>query len=234
MEQFSRNEIIIGKEGQEKIEKTKVLLVGVGGVGGFTLEALARAGVGKIDIIDADTISKSNINRQIIALHSTLGMKKVDVAYNRAKDINPNLIMNTYDFFYGENTMDKINYHEYDFIIDCIDTVPSKLLLIQKAKEFNKPIICSMGCGNKLDPTKFQITDISKTTVCPLARTIRQKLRQMGIKDVKVLFSTEEPQTLDKAFDKNTAKAIPGSISFVPSVAGLLLSSYVINKIIRN
>ena len=224
MEQFERLKTLIGENSLEKLFNSKVIVFGVGGVGGHVIEALARSGINKIDIVDNDIINITNLNRQIIALHSTINKAKVDVMKDRILDINPKAEVETYKLFFDESTKDVFNFSQYDYIIDAIDSVKSKLLLIECAKEKNVPIISSMGTGNKLDPTKFQITDISKTSVCPLARVVRVELKKRGIKNLKVLFSTEPPF-------KNGDRT-PSSISFVPPVAGLIISGEVIKDII--
>ena len=224
---FSRNEILIGKEKQNIIANKTVAIFGIGGVGSYVVESLARCGIKELIIIDSDTISVSNINRQIIALHSTIGKYKVDVMKERVLDINPNIKISTYKtFIENGNSKDILNSHNIDFIVDAIDTVSSKLELIKHAKELNIPIISSMGTGNKLDPSKFEIVDISKTSVCPLAKKIRKELKSQNIKNVKVLYSKEEPK---KELDSKTI----GSISFVPSSAGLLITSHIIKEFIK-
>lgn len=224
---FSRNEILIGKEKQNIIASKTVAIFGIGGVGSYVVESLARCGIKELIIIDSDTISVSNINRQIIALHSTIGKYKVDVMKERVLDINPNIKISTYKtFIENGNSKDILNSHNIDFIVDAIDTVSSKLELIKHAKELNIPIISSMGTGNKLDPSKFEIADISKTSVCPLAKKIRKELKSQNIKNVKVLYSKEEPK---KELNSKTI----GSISFVPSSAGLLITSHIIKEFIK-
>lgn len=231
-EQFSRTELLIGKEGIEKLSKSRVAVFGIGGVGGYVVEALVRSGIGAIDIIDNDTVCESNINRQIYATTKTLGKNKVDVAKERILEINPNIKVKTFQMFFTPQTADEFDFSNYDYIVDAIDTVVGKLSLIEKAKEFNIPIICSMGAGNKLDPTKFEVADISKTSVCPLARVIRTELKKRKIKDVKVVYSKESPIKPNSTLNPQTNKQIPGSIAFVPSVAGLIIAGEVINDII--
>lgn len=228
MEIFQREEILIGKENVKILNNKKVLLFGCGGVGSFILEALVRAGVGTIDIVDKDVVDITNINRQLIATYDTIGKDKVEVAKVRALSINPNIIVTTYKIFFDENTTE-IDFSKYDYIIDAIDSVKSKIEIIKRAKEANIPIISSMGTGNKLDPFKFEIKDISKTTVCPLAKVIRKELKNMKIAKVKVLFSTEEPRPPQKSEDG----IIQGSISFIPSVAGLMIAGEVIKDMIN-
>lgn len=223
-EELIRTEKLIGKENIEKLNQAKVAIFGVGGVGGFVLEGLVRSGIGNIDIYDKDIIDISNINRQIIALHSTIGKDKVEIAKQRALDINPNIHINAYKIFYGEDTSSEVNFADYDYIIDAIDTVKSKLELIKRAREADVKIISCMGTGKKMDPTRFEITDISKTSVCPLAKIIRKELKKENIHHLKVLYSKEEPI-------KNNEN-VTSSISFVPSVAGLMIAGEVIKDII--
>lgn len=228
MEIFQREEILIGKENVEILNNKKVLLFGCGGVGSFVLEGLARAGVGTIDLVDKDVVDITNINRQLIATHATIGRDKVEVSKERIVSINPNAKVNTYKIFFDETTTE-IDFSKYDYIIDAIDSVKSKIEIIKRAKEANIPVISCMGTGNKLDPFKFEIKDISKTTVCPLAKVIRKELKNLRISKVKVLFSTEEPRPPKKSGDG----IIQGSISFVPSVAGLMIAGEVIKDMIN-
>lgn len=234
MDKYSRTELLIGKDGLNKLKESGVAVFGIGGVGGYVVEALARSGVGKIALIDNDTVCDSNINRQIIATTKTLGRNKVDVAEERILDINPNIKVEKYNLFYTPQTADEIPFEEYNYIVDAIDTVVGKLSLIEKAKEYNLPIICSMGAGNKMDPTKFEVSDISKTSVCPLAKVIRQELRKRKIKDVKVVYSKELPVKTQVKLESidSTKKQAPGSISFVPSVVGLIMAGEVIKDLI--
>lgn len=222
---FRRSIPLIGEAGIAKLNDSHVCVFGVGGVGGFVVEALARCGIGEITIVDFDTINDSNINRQIIALHSTLDKKKIDVLEDRIKDINPKCIVHKYDTFVNADNINDFDFKSFSYVADCVDNVTAKLAIISKAKEFSIPVISSMGTGNKLDPKRFQITDISKTTVCPLAKVIRLELRKRDIKGVKVLFSTEEPI---KSSD------FIASISFVPSSAGLLIAREVILDLLNN
>lgn len=228
--QFSRTKLLIGDDGIKKLNNAKVAIFGVGGVGSYVLEALTRAGVGNIIIVDNDVISESNINRQIIATHSTIGKDKVEVAKNRALDINPNVKINAFKVLYN-NENNNIIDKSVDYIIDCIDTISSKIDLVVMAKKLNIPIISSMGAGNKLDPTKFEVTDISKTSVCPLAKIMRKELRNRNIKNLKVVYSKEEPIKVSMVNEEN--KKVPGSISFVPSVAGLIIASEVVKDILK-
>ncbi len=233
-EQFSRTELLIGKEGIEKLSKSHVAVFGIGGVGGYVVEALIRSGIGAIDIIDNDTVCESNINRQIYATTKTIGKNKVDVAKERILEINPNIKVKTFQMFFTPQTADEFDFSNYDYIVDAIDTVVGKLSLIEKAKEYEVPIICSMGAGNKLDPTKFEVADISKTSVCPLARVIRTELKKRKIKDVKVVYSKEPPIKPNSTLNSQTNKQTPGSIAFVPSVAGLIIAGEVIKDIISS
>lgn len=225
MNQFDRNILIIGEEGQEKLSRSKVLVFGVGGVGGYVCEALARAGVGHIDIVDGDAVDVSNINRQIIATHTTVGRTKVDVMKERMEAINPDIKCQGFHVFYLPENRGGIDFCQYDYVVDAVDTVTAKLLIIEEAKANNVKVISSMGTGNKTNPSLFQIADISKTSVCPLAKVMRKELRNRGIKDVKVLYSQEEPI-------KSPQGATPGSLSFVPSVAGLLIGGQVIKELL--
>ena len=230
-EEFSRSILVLGNDSIEKLASSRVIVFGLGGVGGYVVEALARTGVGHLDLVDNDEVSLSNINRQIYALHSTVGKDKVDVAHARVLDINPNCIVRKHKIFYLPETADQINLSDYDYVVDCIDTVSAKIELVMRANEANVPIISSMGTGNKLDPSKLRIADISKTSVCPLARVMRQELRKRGIYYLKCVFSTEEPAT--PSIDSGS-RHVPGSVAFVPSVAGLMLSGEVIKDLIRS
>lgn len=222
---FSRTELLIGKEGLAKLHKSKVAVVGIGGVGSFATEALARAGVGTLVLVDHDMICPSNLNRQIHSLHSTIGLPKVDVMKSRILDINPKANVIGIREFYSAETAEKILFKDLDYIVDAIDSLPSKIDLIVRCKNMELPIISAMGAGNKLDPTKFQVADISETFTCPMARRIRKELRKNGIESgVKVVFSTEPPSRKQKP---------PGSISFVPSVMGLIIAGEIINDIIK-
>lgn len=224
-EQFSRTELLIGAEAIEKLKNSRVAVFGVGGVGGFTVEALVRAGVGAIDVIDNDEVSESNINRQIIATHKTVGMAKVDVIEERCKDINPNVKITKHKVFYLPENADSFDFTQYDYIVDAIDTVSGKLALVENANKAKTPIISSMGAGNKLDPTKFEVADIYKTSVCRLAKVMRTECKKRGIKKLKCVYSTEE--TVIKG------NHVPASISFIPSVAGLIIAGEVIKDLIK-
>lgn len=232
-EQFSRTELLLGTEAIEKLKKARVAVFGVGGVGGFAVEALARAGIGTLDLIDKDDISVSNINRQIVALNSTVGRLKTDVAKERILDINPNATVNTYHTFYLPETAGEFNFYQYDYVIDAIDTVTGKIQLIMEANRTGTPIISSMGAGNKLDATAFRVADIYKTNVCPLAKVMRRELKKRGIKKLKVVYSEEQPLKAN-AETNEMRKAVPGSISFVPSVVGLIVAGEVIKDIAKS
>ena len=229
---FSRTELLIGKEAINKLSKSRVAIIGIGGVGGYVAEALARSGLGNITVIDNDKISISNINRQIIATTKNIGKYKVDVAKERILEINPEVNVKTYNIFFTPENANELDFANYNYIVDAIDTVSGKLALIEKAKENNIPIICSMGAGNKIDPTKFEVADISKTTVCPLARVIRTELKKRKITGVKVVYSKEIPIKPQKQIRENS-RTIPGSIAFVPSVAGLIMAGEVIKDLIK-
>lgn len=232
--EFSRTEMLIGHEALEKLHKARVAVFGIGGVGGYVVEALARAGVGKLDLIDNDVVSLSNINRQIIALHSTLGQPKVEVAAKRIKDINENIKLNIKNIFYLPENNHNLNFNDYDYVVDAIDTVAGKISLIEEAVSANTPIISAMGAGNKLDATKLVVTDISKTHTCPLAKVMRQELRRRGINHLKVVYSTEAPLKPKNCSEAGGKRQTPGSISFVPSVMGLLMAGEVIRDLIEN
>ena len=229
---FSRTELLIGSKAVEKLANSRVAVFGVGGVGGYVVEALVRSGVGTLDLIDNDDVSISNINRQIIATTKTVGRSKVDVAKERALEINPNVKINTYQMFYTSETSGQFDFSQYDYVVDAIDTVGGKLSLVEKSKSAGTPIICAMGAGNKLDPTMFEVADISQTSVCPLARVMRTELKKRNISGVKVVYSKEIPQKSD-LIDEKTGKSIPGSISFVPSVVGLIIAGEVIKDLIK-
>ena len=230
--QFSRTALLIGEEGVEKLKKSRVAVFGIGGVGGYAVEALARSGVGSLELIDKDTVSVSNINRQIIALHSTVGRYKTETAAERVRDINPDIAVTVRNTFYLTETASEFDFASYDYIVDAIDTVSGKIALIEQAKRAGTPVISSMGAGNKLDPTAFEVADIAKTSVCPLARVMRRELKKRGIEHVKVVYSKEEPLP-SEAKDEGTGKAIPASIAFVPSVVGLIIAGEVIKDLIK-
>lgn len=237
MNPFSRTELLLGSDGMAKLNSATVAVFGLGGVGGYVVEALARSGIGALELIDHDTISITNINRQLLATHTTVGQSKAQAAANRVKDINPDIQVTVRECFFGPDTADTFDFSAYSYVVDAIDTVTGKLALIQAAKAANVPIICSMGTGNKLDPTKFQIADIAKTSVCPLARIMRKECAKRGIKHLKVLFSTEDPLSPglpDTEELPEGRRALPGSIAFVPSVAGLIIAAEVIKDLTKD
>ena len=243
-DQFSRTRMLLGASGMEKLRRARVAVFGLGGVGGYAVEALARSGVGALDLIDDDRVCLSNLNRQILAVHSTLGQYKADAARQRVLDINPGAAVRTYKIFYGPETADQFDFTQFDYIVDAIDTVTGKLALAEQAQRAGTPIISCMGAGNKLDPTAFEVADINQTSVCPLARIMRKELRKRGIKKLKVVYSREEAMVpLEAASDggedgacdtpgpdrKGTPRRqTPGSSAFVPAAAGLILAGEVI------
>lgn len=232
-EQFSRTERIFGPEAMERLSHSRVALFGVGGVGGYVAEALARSGVGAIDLIDSDTFKPSNINRQIYALMSTIGQYKVDAAKARILDINPECAVRTYKTFFMPDTADEFDFSQYDYVVDAIDTVTGKIAIIMKAQACGTPVISSMGTGNKVDPTAFKIADIYDTSVCPLARVMRHEMKKRGVRRLKVLYSTEQPIVpAPSAEEGETKKNPPASNAFVPSVAGLIIAGEVIKDMI--
>lgn len=233
LNEFSRAELILGAEAMDILRRSRVAVFGVGGVGGYAVEALARCGVGTIDLIDNDCVSLTNINRQIIALHSTLGRPKVDVMAERIGDICPQTVVNRHNCFFLPETADQFDFSQYSYVIDCIDTVSGKLEIALRCQAAGVPVISSMGTGNKLDPSRFQIADISKTTVCPLARAMRGLLRKKGVAHLKVVYSDElpfKPEAGEETSDSR--RSIPASLSFVPPVAGLMLAGEVIRDLI--
>ena len=235
-EELLRTAMLLGQEAVEKLTKARVAIFGIGGVGGYTLEALARAGVGQLDLIDSDTVSRSNINRQILATQSTVGMPKVEAGRRRVLDINPDCQVRTWEIFYTPETADQFDFTEYDYIVDAIDTVTGKLQLVKAAQEAGTPIICCMGTGNKLDASAFEVSDISKTTMCPLARIMRKELNKRGIKHLKVVYSKEEalsPTGWEEEAKLLGKRQIPGSVAFVPGAAGLILAGEVIKDLVK-
>lgn len=237
LNEFSRTELLLGAEALKKLKNSRVAVFGVGGVGGYTVEALARSGVGALELIDSDTVSLTNINRQIIATHSTVGQFKVDVMKNRILDINPDCEVKAHRVFYLPETKEQFDFTRYDYIVDAIDTVSGKIELTVEAHKARTPIISSMGAGNKLEPTMFEVADIYKTSVCPLARVMRRELKKRGTPSLKVVYSKEEPtlplENSDEAEESSASKKVPrGSTAFVPSVVGLIIASEVIKDII--
>ena len=230
---FVRTELLLGEEAMRRLQNARVAVFGVGGVGGYVVEALARSGVGALDLIDNDTVAESNLNRQIIALRSTIGQYKTDVAKARILDINPDCRVTVYHTFYLPETTHTFDFSQYDYIVDAIDTVKGKLALVEQAQAAGTPVICSMGAGNKLDPTRFEVADIYKTSVCPLARVMRYECKKRGVKRLKVVYSKEPPVRPVKKSDEQTVRRdIPGSTAFVPSVAGLIIAGEVIKDMI--
>ncbi len=235
-ERFVRTKSLIGTQALEKLSRSRVCVFGVGGVGSYVTEALARSGVGVLDLVDSDTVGISNINRQLIALDSTLGKYKVDVARDRILDINPEAVVNVHKCFYLPDTAADFDFENYDYVVDAIDTVTAKIDIICRCSSENVPVISSMGTGNKLDPTKIEVTDIYKTDVDPLAKVMRRELRKRGIEKLKVVYSSETPHMpIDDIKDESHPgrRGIPGSVSFVPSVAGLILAGEVIKDLIK-
>ena len=231
---FSRTALLLGDEALARLKKARIAVFGVGGVGGYAVEALARSGVGALDLIDNDTVAQSNINRQIIALNSTVGQYKADAAAKRVLDINPECKVRAVKVFYMPETADEFDFTRYDYIIDAIDTVKGKLALARQAQDAGTPIISCMGAGNKLDPTAFEVADIYDTSICPLARIMRKECRARGIKQLKVVYSKEMPARPVKKIEEQTVRRdTPGSVSFVPSVAGLIIAGEVIKDLIK-
>ena len=247
LDQFSRTQLLYGAEAMERLASARVAVFGIGGVGGYVVEALARSGVGALDLIDNDEVCASNLNRQIIATTKTIGRYKVDVAEERIHDINPDCIVRTYKTFFLPETKDQFNFSDYDYAVDAIDTVTGKLTIIEMAKEANIPVISSMGAGNKINPAMFEVADIYETSICPLAKVMRHECKKRGIRDLKVVYSKEKPiqpqaDTSKSENDNNTVsqettgrdskrRAIPGSTAFVPSVVGLIIAGEIINDI---
>ena len=232
MNQFSRTELLIGKDGVEKLVNAKVAIFGIGGVGSFVVEALARVGIGNFVLVDNDEVDITNLNRQIIATHKTIGKPKVEIARERILDINPNANVEVYQELFMPESKGILD-NSIDYIVDAVDTVTAKIELAVRAEKMNIPIISSMGTGNKLDPTRFEVTDIYKTSVCPLAKVMRKELKQRDIKKLKVVYSKEEPIKPLNSNEITNKKQVPGSISFVPSVAGLIVAGEVIKDIIK-
>ena len=233
LNRFSRTELLLGEEGMEKLRRSRVIVFGVGGVGGYAVEALARSGVGALDLVDNDVVSLTNINRQIIATERTVGQYKVDVAAARIAEINPDCVVHTYKTFYLPETAGEFDFTQYDYVVDAIDTVAGKISLVRNAKACGTPVICAMGAGNKLDPTKFEVADLAETSVCPLARIMRRELKKYGIEHVKVVYSREEPLR-PLPSEENVKRETPGSVAFVPPVVGLILAGEVVKDIVGN
>ena len=241
--QFSRTELLFGKKAMEKFAGSRVAVFGIGGVGGYTTEALVRSGIGEIDLIDSDRVSLTNLNRQIIALRSTVGKYKVDIMQERIMDINPDIKVHVHKCFYLPETKDQFDFSKYDYVVDAVDTVTAKIQLVMEAKEAGVPIISSMGAGNKLDPAAFQVADIYRTSVCPLAKVMRRELKSRGIKKLKVVYSQELPikpnpeaisaYQAEETPEESRKRSIPGSAAFVPSVAGLIIAGEVLKDLAK-
>ena len=234
MNQFSRTELLIGPEAMAKLHRSRVAVFGVGGVGGYVVEALARSGVGTLDLIDNDVVTLTNLNRQIIATHATLGMRKVDAAAERVRDICPEIQVNRHNCFFLPENADSFDFTQYDYVVDAVDTVSAKIEIVLRAQAANVPVISSMGAGNKLDPSRFRVADIYQTKVCPLARAMRGLLKRKCVKEPKVVYSEEEAlKPLGEAEDAPQGKrATPGSTAFVPAAAGLILAGEVVRDLI--
>lgn len=249
LNRFSRTELLVGNEAMEKLKNSRVAVFGIGGVGGYTVEALVRSGIGTIDIIDDDKVCPTNINRQIIATTDTIGKFKVDVAEERIKSINPDCVVYKHQTFYSSETADEFDFSKYDYVVDAIDTVSGKIALVMQAKEHNTPIICSMGAGNKMDPTAFEVSDIYKTSVDPLARVMRYELKKRKVRKLKVVYSKEIPIKPMEDTESNckhncvcppgterkctSRRQVPGSNAFVPSTVGLIIAGEVIKDLIK-
>ena len=249
LNQFSRTELLLGKDGMERLKNARVAVFGIGGVGGYTVEALARSGVGTLDLIDDDKVCLTNLNRQIIATRKTVGKYKVDVAKERILEINPDAVVHTYKMFYMPDTADQFDFSQYDYVVDAIDTVTGKIELVMQAQKSNTPIISCMGAGNKMDASAFEVADIYKTSGCPLARVMRRELKKRGVKKLKVVYSEEQPvrPLEDMSISCRThcicppgaarkcteRRDIPGSTAFVPSVAGLIIAGEVVKDLCK-
>jgi len=237
-EEFSRTELLYGPAAMTKLASSRVAVFGVGGVGGYVVEALARSGIGALDLIDNDKVALSNINRQIIALHSTVGKYKVDVAEERIKDINPDCKVRTYKTFYLPAVQDQFDFAVYDYVVDAIDTVTGKLTIIENANKAGVPVISAMGAGNKVNPASFEVADIYDTSICPLAKIMRKECKKRGIGSLKVVYSKEEPKVPNNAGEaaadsETRRRSTPGSTAFSPSVAGLIIAGEVINDLTK-
>lgn len=247
---FSRTELLLGKKAVEKLKKSRVAVFGIGGVGGYTVEALVRSGVGAVDIVDSDKVCLTNLNRQIIATESSIGKYKVDVMRERIHDIHPETAVNVHKCFYLPETKDEFDFSQYSYVVDAVDTVTAKIQLVMEAEKAGVPIISSMGAGNKLDPTAFQVADIYKTSVCPLAKVMRRELKKRGVKKLKVVYSQEQPLTpvleenpegrpeeregeTEERKSASSRRSVPGSVAFVPSVAGLIIAGEVIKDLVK-
>ncbi len=234
LNQFSRTELILGSDAVEKLKNSRVAVFGIGGVGGYTVEALARSGVGALDLIDNDKVALTNINRQIIATHSTIGRYKVDAAKERILDINPDCVVRTYTVFFMPDTKNQFDFSEYDYVVDAIDTVKGKIEIVKCANEAGVPVISSMGAGNKVEASLFEVADIYKTSMCPLAKVMRNLCKQNHIKKLKVVYSKEKPLNAfqSEETEDSVRRSIPGSVAFVPSTAGLIIAGEVVKDLI--
>jgi tRNA A37 threonylcarbamoyladenosine dehydratase len=229
---FARSAAMLGEDAMTRLQSARVAVFGVGGVGGYVCEALVRSGIGTLDVFDKDDVSVTNLNRQIIALRSTVGQDKVSVLAARMRDINPDVVINEHKVFYLPDNADDFDLSQYDYVVDAVDTVAAKIELAVRCEQLNVPLIAAMGAGNKLDPSKLQIADVYKTSVCPLARAMRTTLRKKGVKHLTVAYSTEEPLRPVEAIDNGgMRKDVPGSMAFVPSAMGLLIASHVVQQI---
>lgn len=236
LDQFSRTELLLGREGVERLARAHVAVFGLGGVGGYAAEALVRSGVGTLDLVDSDRVSLTNLNRQILATQKTLGKYKADAARERALEINPEAVVNARRVFYGPDTAGEFDFSQYDYVVDAIDTVTGKLALIQQALEAGTPVISCMGAGNKLDPTSFRVADIYETSVCPLARVMRKELKRRGVRRLKVVYSQEPPRNPEgtlyqESLAGEVRRQVPGSVAFVPAAAGLILAGEVVRDL---
>jgi len=233
-EKFIRTGLLLGEAGLDRLARARVAVFGVGGVGGYVAEALARSGVGSLDLTDKDVVSISNINRQIIATSKTVGMHKTQVMKERILDINPQAQVRVHDCFFLPETAGEFDFQEYDYVVDAVDTVTAKIELVLKSQEAGTPIVSSMGAGNKLDPSRFEVADIYQTSVCPLARVMRRELKKRGVKKLKVVYSKEEAMTPLIRMSDESKRVIPGSIAFVPSVAGLMIAGEVVKDLVKD
>jgi tRNA A37 threonylcarbamoyladenosine dehydratase len=238
LDQFSRTELLLGREGMERLAQARVAVFGLGGVGGYTVEALVRSGVGTLDLVDSDRVSLTNLNRQILATHRTLGRYKADAARERALEINPEAVVHARRVFYGPDTAGAFDFSQYDYVVDAIDTVTGKLALIQQALEAGTRVISCMGAGNKLDPAAFRVADIYETSVCPLARVMRKELKRRGVRKLKVVYSRELPRNPEgelyqQSLEGEVRRQVPGSAAFVPAAAGLILAGEVVRDLCK-
>lgn len=238
LDQFSRTELLLGREGMERLARARVAVFGLGGVGGYTVEALVRSGVGTLDLVDSDRVSLTNLNRQILATHRTLGRYKADAARERALEINPEAVVHARRVFYGPDTAGAFDFSQYDYVVDAIDTVTGKLALIQQALEAGTRVISCMGAGNKLDPAAFRVADIYETSVCPLARVMRKELKRRGVRKLKVVYSRELPRNPEgelyqQSLEGEVRRQVPGSAAFVPAAAGLILAGEVVRDLCK-